>query len=158
MRTFLLIVIISTLLIPGCKNKDAVPNSVLPRDKMQAVLWDMMRADQFLSDYVLNKDTSLKRATESIKLYQQVLAINGITKEKFERSFSYYKAHPILLKAIMDSIVNISPEDTVTKVAAIDTTTQVLVKDSIKPVIDSVVTKKDTTKFLKRPKKLIRAN
>ena len=33
----------------GCKSKNTVPRGVLSPDKMEAVLWDMMRADQFLA-------------------------------------------------------------------------------------------------------------
>ncbi|HEX4875315.1 MAG TPA: DUF4296 domain-containing protein [Chitinophagaceae bacterium] len=77
---------------------------VLPPDKMQAVLWDLMRADKFLSDYVLNKDSSKKADTESVKLYRQVFALHQISGEEFSRSFTYYKDHPEQLKAIMDSI------------------------------------------------------
>lgn len=77
---------------------------VLPPAKMQAVLWDLMRTDKFLSDYVLNKDSSKKVDSESVKLYQQVFAMHQINGEEFSRSFTYYKDHPEHLKAIMDSI------------------------------------------------------
>ena len=146
MRTRLLIIYLS-LLIAGCKSKNAIPGNVLQQKKMQEVLWDMMRADQFLADYVLNKDTSLKKKTESIKLYQQILAINGVTKEKFEASFAFYKSHPILLKAIMDSIVNAAPEPVA------DTSRQSLVKDSLKITVDSSLVK-DSTRVLKKLKRL----
>ena len=108
MRTGLLIITI--LFFAGCKNKNAVPGNILPQSKMQAVIWDMMRADQFLTDYVLNKDTALKKQTESIKLYQQILAINKVSKEEFERSFNYYKSHPLLLKVIINSCKRYSPD------------------------------------------------
>ena len=58
MRISLLIVLL-LIFTGGCKNNNGIPNSVLPQKKMQAILWDMMRADQFLADYVLNKDSSL---------------------------------------------------------------------------------------------------
>lgn len=103
MRNGLLIVLLIFFTV-GCKNKNGVPGSVLPRKKMQLVLWDMMRADQFLTDYVLNKDSSLKRTNESLKYYQQIFAIHKISKEEFQHSLSFYKSHPILLKEIMDSI------------------------------------------------------
>jgi hypothetical protein len=67
-------------------------------------LWDMMRADQLVSDFVLNKDSSFDKKSESIRLYGQVLAIHQVSKEKYAESFSYYKEHPVLFKAIMDSI------------------------------------------------------
>lgn len=103
MRTGLLIVLI-IIFTTGCKSKNAVPDSVLPQKKMQVILWDMMRADQFLADYVLNKDSSLNKTTESLKYYQQIFAIHKTSKEEFQHSFSFYKSHPVLLKAIMDSI------------------------------------------------------
>ncbi len=147
MRTGLLIIAI--LFFAGCKNKKAVPGNILPQAKMQAVVWDMMRADQFLTDYVLNKDTALKKQTESIKLYQQILAINKVSKEEFERSFNYYKSHPLLLKVIMDSIAN-----TVTEALA-DTSKQTLQKDSLKKTVDSIPVK-DTARILKKPKSALR--
>ena len=103
MRTGLLIVLL-LVFTAGCKNKNSIPNSVLPQKKMQAILWDMMRADQFLADYVLNKDSSLNKTTESLKYYQQIFAIHKTSKEEFQHSFSFYKSRPVLLKAIMDSI------------------------------------------------------
>ena len=107
MRTGLMILYISYF-IAGCKSKDEIPGNILPQKKMQAVLWDMMRADQFLADYILNKDTSLKKKTESIKLYQEIFDINKITKENFQQSFAFYQSHPALLKIIMDSIAVIT--------------------------------------------------
>jgi len=157
------------ILIIGCGNKDGIPSDVLPQKKMQAVLWDMMRADQFLSDYVLNKDTSLKQNVESIKLYQQILAIHAISKEKFERSFDFYQAHQLLLRAIMDSIVNAPPEiiiaDT-SKVLTKGDSTKTNLKDSLAAAIkadsirvkakkDSILAVKatDSLKVLKKLKK-----
>ncbi len=62
---------------------------------MQAVLWDLMRADQFLADYVFNKDSSLDKTTESLKYYQKIFAIHKVSKEEFQESFSFYQAHPV---------------------------------------------------------------
>ena len=107
MRTGLMILYISYF-IAGCKSKEEIPRNILPQKKMQAVLWDMMRADQFLADYILNRDTSLKKKTESIKLYQEIFDINKITKENFQQSFAFYQSHPALLKIIMDSIAVIT--------------------------------------------------
>ena len=103
MRTELLIICCS-LIIAGCKNKNRIPADIIPQKKMQAILWDMMRADQFLSDFVLNKDPGLDKRTESIKLYTRVFAIHHISKEQYEKSFSFYKTHPALFKVIMDSL------------------------------------------------------
>lgn len=98
------ILIILLIGIISCKGKNKIPSNVLPPDKMQLVLVDMMKADQFLSDYVLNRDTAKKREVESIKIYDQVFAIHNITAEKFFKSFTYYQQHPTFLQPIMDSL------------------------------------------------------
>jgi hypothetical protein len=81
-----------------------VPSGILSPKEMQAVMWDMLRADQFLTSFVFNKDSTLNKTTESIKYYQQVFSIHQISEEEFQKSFSYYKAHPSLFKIIMDSL------------------------------------------------------
>lgn len=103
MRTRLFILCF-LIIVTGCKNKNRIPAGIIPQKKMQDIVWDMMRADQFLSDFVLNKDSSLDKRTESIKLYSQVFAIHHISKEQYKESFSFYKTHPALFKVIMDSL------------------------------------------------------
>lgn len=98
------LIIILLISIISCNGKNKIPGNVLPPDKMQLVLVDMMKADQFLSDYVLNKDTTKKREAESIKIYDQVFAIHKISAENFFKSFTYYQQHPSLLQPIMDSL------------------------------------------------------
>jgi len=86
----------------SCQN-DRIPKDVLPPEKMQAVLWDMIRADEFLVSYVL-RDTSFNRKDESIKMYETVFKLHDITKSTFEKSFKYYHQHPKILKPIMDTL------------------------------------------------------
>lgn len=103
MRKLLLPVLLLAVL-SSCGKKDPVPPGVLPPPKMQAVLWDLMRADQFLGDYVLNKDTSLNKVNESLRYYRQIFALHKISKEEFEKSFTWYQQHPQQFRALMDSI------------------------------------------------------
>lgn len=121
MKAGLLILFFSVVIV-SCKRKNKIPGDVLPPQKMEAVLWDIMRADKFLSDYVFYTDTSKEKKAESIKLYQQVFTIHDITKEKFQHSFSWYKSHPAFLKSIMDSL-NSNAASAPTKIIATDDTT-----------------------------------
>lgn len=104
MRKPLIFFLVSLSLFTGCGKKDKPPGSILQQEKMENVLWDMMRADQFLLTYVLSKDTTKKKETESRKLYSQIFQLHTITEKQFSESFSWYKAHPVLLAVIMDSI------------------------------------------------------
>ena len=103
MRSGLLIIIFS-FIVTGCKNKNSIPKEIIPQKKMQDVLWDLMRADHFLNDYILNRDTSLDKADERLKVYNKVFTIHQISREEFNKSFTYYKSHPFLFKVMMDSI------------------------------------------------------
>ena len=90
-------------LLWSCRRNDK-PRGLLEPKAMQSVMYDMMRADQFLSDFVLNKDSSKKRDAESARLYEQVLALHHISGEQFRQSLSWYREHPEMLRAVMDSI------------------------------------------------------
>jgi len=87
----------------GCKSRNKIPKNILAQGEMKAVLWDMFRADKFLTDFIF-KDSSLNKDTASTNLYKEVFRIHHITKEKFQQSFSFYRAHPDLLKTILDSL------------------------------------------------------
>lgn len=95
---------IGVLLLVSCSRKNKIPRDVLPQSKMQTVLWDLMRADQFLADYVLSKDSTADKTKERLKYYQQVFSIHKISREEFDRSYNYYNTKPELLRAMMDSI------------------------------------------------------
>jgi hypothetical protein len=71
---------------------------------MEAVLWDMISADEYIAGYVLLKDPSLNKKNESIKLYDEIYRIHKISKEQFEKSLSFYQSHPQLLMDVLDSI------------------------------------------------------
>lgn len=123
---YYLVVIAFLLSLASCGRKDGVPSGILPQKKMQAIIWDMMRSDQFLTDYVLNKDTSLNKNDESLKYYRQIFTIHQVSQKDFQRSFNYYKSHPSLFKAIMDSLSQVSgeaPTQMVNPPVSIDTTT-----------------------------------
>ena len=75
----------------------------MPEEKMQAVLWSMISAGEFLNTYIMNKD-SVDKAAESSKIYGQVFQIHQITKEEFDKSYLYYREHPELMKVILDSL------------------------------------------------------
>ena len=94
--------------ISACKKKEKIPSYILPQEKMKVVVWDLMRVDQFLGDFVFPYDTALNKDSQSIRYYQQVLAIHNLSKEEFNRSWTYYNEHPGFMQAIMDSIGKIN--------------------------------------------------
>ncbi|MEI9934695.1 MAG: hypothetical protein WDM71_07535 [Ferruginibacter sp.] len=72
MKKIYLIIVCSIICLAGCKNKDGVPSGILEREKMQAVLWDIMRADIFANQSI-KKDSSKNVAVENAKLQLLIL-------------------------------------------------------------------------------------
>lgn len=95
------ILIFCTLLLFSCK--DSVPFGVIKQDKMQQILWDVLRADA-LSQEIVKKDSTKSTPVESSILTKKVFLIHHISEEEFKKSYSYYLGRPDLMKTIMDSI------------------------------------------------------
>lgn len=88
----------------GCGN-NKTPSGVLPPEKMQDVLWDLIRVDELAMEKRA-ADSAFVLEKESEKMYQQVFAMHGTDKQTFEKSFSFYKGRPDLSKTIFDSLIN----------------------------------------------------
>lgn len=93
------------LLLPfiySCKGK-TVPPGILKPEKMQAVMWDMVRADVFAENFV-SRDSSKNKFTENTRLQKQILFENGISKEEYYNSLEYYEKQPVLFGVMLDSL------------------------------------------------------
>lgn len=104
----LLLICYSSLLFLACTKKEKIPEGVLPEEKMQALLWDVMRADQFLANFVLSRDTTLDKRRESINLYRRIFRAHDVSQKDFQQSMAYYSAQPGRLKTLMDSVSALS--------------------------------------------------
>ncbi|MBK6380313.1 MAG: DUF4296 domain-containing protein [Chitinophagaceae bacterium] len=99
------ILFIGLVLMISCGKKDKLPAGILKPEKMQAVLWDVIKADVFTTDFI-KKDSSKNAASENLKLQQQIFAIHKVTKADFYTSYDYYKTNTVEFKKIMDSMVS----------------------------------------------------
>ncbi len=90
-------------MIFSCTGKSKPPDDVLPPLKMQELLWDLSRADQYTQDLILH-DTLKKPSETNKELYTQVFAIHKVTPAEFEKSYDYYKHHPNELRVMLDSL------------------------------------------------------
>ena len=89
----------------ACRDKTKTPSGVLPKEKMEKVLWDMMLADRFASQF-LTKDSAKKNITEeTFKVYAEVFSINNVSRKEFVKSYKFYMTRPDLSKVIMDTIL-----------------------------------------------------
>ena len=100
----IIILLAGLALIASCTNKDKVPDGILKPEKMQAVLWDVIKADAFTAEFI-KKDSTKNAAAENLKLQQQIFAIHKINKADFYNSYDYYKSNTVVFKKIVDSMV-----------------------------------------------------
>jgi Domain of unknown function (DUF4296) len=161
MRKLIVLIIISSTVLVACAGKDKVPDGILPAPKMQEVLWDMVRVGEFLNSFVFFKDSTINKATESQKWYDKVYEVHQISKEEFDKSYIFYKDHPLLMKEILDSLsrktIPSPPIDTsVNKTTVPDSLRNNLTTDSIFKLKEKMLKvdtlKKARMRNLMRPK------
>ncbi len=87
-----------------CTNKDIIPRGIIPKDKMEKILWDMILADQFSTQFLLKDSARKNTKMETMKLYAEVFQLHHVSKEEFQKSFSYYLSRPDISKIMFDSL------------------------------------------------------
>jgi len=95
--------ILTTIFIFACIDNNKIPSGVLKQQQMRSVMWDLIRADEFISNYIA-KDTTKDRKAESFKLYERIFALHKTTQEEVRKSLSFYQSRPDLLKTVADSL------------------------------------------------------
>ena len=101
MKVFVTICMV--MMLAGCSVDDQSDKGVMPKEKMQLVMWDIIAASSFTDQYI-KKDSLKNPALENSKLQQQIFALHHITREDFTKSYNYYLAHPDMMRTILDSI------------------------------------------------------
>ena len=96
-----ILIIATSVLFYSCK--ETVPSGIIKQNKMQEVLWDMLRADAF-SHQIANSDSTKLADDERAKLKRQVFIIHNITEDQFDKSYSYYVQHPEIMRNMLDSL------------------------------------------------------
>lgn len=119
--------LILLLFLFSCNNKPAAPDNLLSRDKMEDVLWDLMRADLFINNYMVIKDPDLDKKKKGIELYTRILKLHNVSQEQFNASFTFYRSQPDEMKVLLDSISR-------------RTDTAYMHKPTKPPVIDTITT------------------
>ena len=85
----------------SCSNK--IPKGIMPPEKMQAVVTDILIADVLNNERIL-KDTALKLPVENASYFQKIFQLHHISKKEFDRSYTFYLKRPDLFRVISDSV------------------------------------------------------
>jgi hypothetical protein len=76
--------------------KNKVPSEIIQPDKMQKILWDVIRA-QALSAEIARKDSTVNEIAETKVLTQKVFEIYKITSTTFIQSYFFFIIHSYLM-------------------------------------------------------------
>ena len=87
----------------GCIRDNKIPKDVIQQNQMRTIMWDLMRADAYVTDFIM-KDSTCDKKTESAKLYEKIFDIHATTRETFKKSLTFYQSRPDLFKVISDSL------------------------------------------------------
>lgn len=86
----------------SCTDKDKIPSGVLPQEKMEKVLWDMIQAERYTNTFLKDSTHNLKE--ETFKLYAQVFSIHNVSKDQFIKSYKFYMSRPDIARPMFDSL------------------------------------------------------
>ncbi|MCW3106095.1 MAG: hypothetical protein JWQ09_601 [Segetibacter sp.] len=95
--------IISLLIIFNACSLSPVPKGILEPEKMQKVVYDLIRIDEFINNFVI-KDSTIDIKKKRSTLYEQVFKVNNTTRKEFYASYKYYQRHPDVQKGLFDSL------------------------------------------------------
>src|SRR5689334_8272988 len=93
-----------TLFIVACTSKNKVPKGILAKQEMEDVLFDLFRGGEMREGYVLPKDSSANKAAIAQAWYDEIFRLHNTDRTSFQKSYTWYKKHPEVMKELMDSI------------------------------------------------------
>lgn len=82
---------------------NSIPKDVFAPQKMTAVLYDIVLADEWV-DFTRMHDSTYMNFSKRAAVYDSVFQLHEINKEQYRKSMAYYQSHPDLLKEVLDSV------------------------------------------------------
>ena len=101
MKPLAFLLLIATL-FSSCQSS-TIPSDIIPKEKMQAIIWQLMQSDEYVNALVA-RDTTKKSSTERMKRYQEIFDLNKTSPDEFKKSYRFYIEHPDITKVMFDSI------------------------------------------------------
>jgi len=132
--TRVLIVFLLPVILISCGKKQ--PGEILSVNQMQAIQWDLMRADE-LVDYYRISDSLYPVEQRRLTYYDKVFSLHHTNKAVFTKSLNYYTARPAELKQIIEGVQSKGEKQ--------------LRQDSAKGKKDTASLKKDSVKMPSAP-------
>ena len=88
-------------LLAACRGNSN--EQLLDINEMKVIVWDMLKADE-LYTVQQAKDSTLRIQKKNLEYYEKIFAYYKISRFTFYKSFTYYEAHPLEMRELLDSI------------------------------------------------------
>lgn len=98
------LIIVVLIFCSACTRNDKIPDGIIGKEKMESILWDMIQADRFSTQFLVKDSAKLDVKKETFILYEQVFQINKVTKDEFVKSYKYYLSRPDITRVLFDSL------------------------------------------------------
>jgi hypothetical protein len=89
----------------SCSDKNSVPAGVLPHEKMEAVMWDVIQSEQYSAAYLAKDSAHINLKLENLRLYDEVFRLHQVSREEFRKSYQYYMGRADLAQILFDSLL-----------------------------------------------------
>jgi hypothetical protein len=94
------------LVVTACSKKEKIPKDILSKQQMEDVLWDVLRGSEFLEIYMFPKDSTIDKAAKAQEWYDEIFRLHKTDRPSFEKSYTWYQQHPVMMKEVLDSLSN----------------------------------------------------
>jgi hypothetical protein len=94
------------LMTSACSDKNSVPSDVLPHEKMEAVMWDVIQSEQYSANYLIKDSAHLDLKLENLRMYDEIFRLHQTSREQFRKSYQYYMGRADLAQTLFDSLLN----------------------------------------------------
>jgi hypothetical protein len=94
------------LAVSSCSDKNKVPAGVLPHEKMEAVMWDVIQSEQYSANYLAKDSAHINLKLENLRLYDEVFRLHHVSREEFQKSYQYYMGRADLAQVLFDSLLS----------------------------------------------------
>ena len=95
-------ILLCLLFLFACSGNET-PKGVFSPQKMSAVLYDIVLADEWV-DFSRMQDSSFLIFSKRASIYDSVFRLHQISKGDYQKSISFYQSRPDLLKGVLDSV------------------------------------------------------
>jgi hypothetical protein len=98
-----LIFILAVFWTASCSPDRKLPDGIIPQQQMRLIIWDLIRADEYINNFVAQSNKADLK-TERLILYEQIFKLHHVNQQQFRKSLAFYQSRPDLFKVIADSL------------------------------------------------------